>query len=291
MNSLVKNWFTEINDQWKGFATSLQMEELLFRGKSDYQDVQVFKSSTFGNVLILDGVIQLTERDEMAYQEMMAHVPLFAHPDPKRVLIIGGGDGGVLREVVKHKGVEEIFNVEIDKMVIECGIKYFPTVASAWDDPRVTLICDDASKFITDPKYKNYFDVVICDSSDPVGPAQPLFEKPFYQNLYDALRENGRSCCQGESMWLHLPLIEKLVRECGEPFAAAEYASTQIPTYPCGQIGLLVCTKSSDVSVSSKMPARVDESVVKNCRYYSPEYHSAAFVLPAFAANKLCIKN
>eukprot|EP00475_Leptophrys_vorax_P016993 TRINITY_DN234_c0_g1_i1.p1 TRINITY_DN234_c0_g1~~TRINITY_DN234_c0_g1_i1.p1 ORF type:complete len:315 (-),score=86.42 TRINITY_DN234_c0_g1_i1:36-935(-) len=290
---LENGWYVEKNPQWPGVANSLEVEEVLFEQKSDFQDVMVFKSKTFGNVLILDGVIQLTERDEMAYQEMMSHVPLFAHPNPKRVLVIGGGDGGIIREVVKHKGVEEIFICEIDQVVIDAGKKYFPTVASAWDDPRVKLICDDASKFIQLPEYRNYFDVVISDTSDPVGPAQPLFEKPFYQNLYDALRDGGRVCCQGESMWLHLDLIKKLVAECGEPFAEAAYASTQIPTYPCGQIGLLVCTKQSrdEANPSSKAPTRTDEEVLESCRYYTPELHQAAFVVPAFVKRALASKS
>lgn len=290
--NIENGWYIEKNAQWKGVANSLEVEEVLFEQKSDFQDVMVFKSKTFGNVLILDGVIQLTERDEMAYQEMMSHVPLFAHPDPKRVLVIGGGDGGIIREVVKHKGVEEVFICEIDQVVIDAGKKYFPTVASAWDDPRVKLICDDASKFIQLPEYRNYFDVVISDTSDPVGPAQPLFEKPFYQNLYDALSDGGRVCCQGESMWLHLDLIKKLVEECGQPFAEAAYASTQIPTYPCGQIGLLVCTKQSrdEANPSSKAPARTDEVVLDSCRYYTPELHQAAFVVPAFVKRALAAK-
>jgi len=291
MNKVQKGWFTEVNDQWPGIANSLEVEEILFEQKSDYQEVLVFRSKSFGNVLVLDGVIQLTERDEMAYQEMMAHVPLFAHPNPKRVLVIGGGDGGVIREVVKHASVEEIYICEIDQVVIDAGKKYFPTVASAWSDERVHLICDDASKFIQDEKNRGYFDVIISDTSDPVGPAEPLFEKPFYMDLHDALRDGGRVCCQGESMWLHLELLKKLVNECGEPFAAAEYATTQIPTYPCGQIGLLLCTKGSkeeaDKATTSSRPARTDETVLEQCRYYTPQLHEAAFVLPAFVCRAL----
>jgi spermidine synthase len=282
-------WFIEKNPQWPGVANALQVEQVLFEKQSPFQDVMVFKSTSFGNVLILDGVIQLTERDEMSYQEMMSHVPLFAHPNPKRVLVVGGGDGGIIREVVKHKGVEIVYICEIDQVVIDAGKEFFPTVASAWSDPRVHLICDDASKFITDPKNKGFFDVVISDTSDPVGPAQPLFEKPFYQNLFDALRPGGRVCCQGESMWLHLNLIKKLVSECGSPFEEAAYAWTQIPSYPCGQIGLLVCTKASpeEPNASSKKSNRLDAQVTDNCRFYSHELHQAAFVVPAFVKRAL----
>ena len=141
----------------------------------------MFRSKSFGNVLVLDGVIQLTTRDESAYQEMIAHLPLYSHPNPKHVLIIGGGDGGVIREVVKHAGVETITICEIDKVVIEAGKKFFPTVAAAWDDKRVTLECGDGAVFLAKPENEGKYDVIITDSSDPVGPAASLFESPFYQ--------------------------------------------------------------------------------------------------------------
>jgi spermidine synthase len=285
MDCVRAGWFTEINEQWPGIANSLKVEEVLLEQKSEFQDVMVFRSASFGNVLILDKVIQLTERDECAYQEMITHLPMFAHPDPKVVLIIGGGDGGCLREVVKHKGVEKVFICEIDQVVIDAGKKYFPGVASAWDDPRVTLVTNDASKFIQ--SYENYFDVIVCDSSDPVGPAEPLFGEKFYLDMHKSLRPGGRVCCQGESMWQHKDLIKKLVTKCGKPFRFAEYATTQIPTYPCGQIGLLVCSKDGVDVKSAKTPSRRDEDVLKTCNYYSPELHSAAFVLPAFLTRAL----
>lgn len=277
-------WYHEVNEQWKGIACSLQCEEVLHDAKSDYQHVQVFKSATFGNVLILDGVIQITDRDEMSYQEMIAHLPLFSHPNPKRVFIVGAGDGGVLREVVKHPSVEEVVICEIDQMVIDCGKKYFPSVSTAWDDKRVRLIRDDASKVIASEEFKNWADVIICDSSDPIGPAAALFEPPFFKAMEGALRPGGRISTQAESIWLHLDLIKNLVCATSLIFPEVHYASVQIPTYPAGQIGLLQLQKAGDDTIATSSPVTparkpVDPSLF---RFYTPEMHSAAFVLPKF---------
>jgi len=240
---LNNGWFTEINSQWPGVALSVEVEKTLMDQKSDYQHVVVYKTKSFGHMLILDGVIQITERDEMAYQEMITHLPLFSHPNPERVLVVGGGDGGVIREVCKHDSVKHVTICEIDKVVIEAGKKYFPTIASAWDDERVNLVCGDAAVYMKKPEVEGTYDVIICDSSDPIGPAEALFESPFYQAMFKALKPGGRICVQAESMWVHLDLIEKLVRESSQIFDFVEYGHTQIPTYPCGQIGLMVCGK------------------------------------------------
>jgi len=213
MDLLKKGWYSEVNEQWPGQAMSLEVEEVLWDKKSKFQHVIVLKSKTFGNVLILDKVIQLTERDEFAYQEMIAHLPLFAHPKPESVLIVGGGDGGVIREVCKHKDVKHITICEIDEMVIEVGKKFFPSVASAWDDKRVQVVCDDAAKYMETKEAEGKFDVIICDSSDPIGPAQALFESPFYKSMNMALREGGKISTQAESIWMHLDLIKGLFRK------------------------------------------------------------------------------
>lgn len=249
----------------------------------------MFKSKTFGNVLVLDGVIQLTERDESAYQELIAHLPLYSHSNPENVLIVGGGDGGVIREVVKHASVKAITICEIDKVVIEAGKKYFPTVASAWDDKRVTLHCGDGNVFLADPANEAKYDVIITDSSDPVGPAAALFESPFYQAMNKCLKDGGKICTQAESMWLHLDLIHKLVKDSSHTFANVEYATTQIPTYPAGQIGLLLCSKQLNGKKTScaKPARRVPKKEEENYKYYSSALHEASFVLPHFVAAKV----
>lgn len=163
----MSKWFCEVNEQWPGTAHCLEVEQVLHSAKSQYQDVMVFKSKTFGNVLILDGVIQYTERDEAAYQEMITHIPMFAHPNPKRVLVVGGGDGGVIAQVLKHSSVEECTICEIDQMVMDVSAKYFTKIAPVWKDPRLKVNCGDAAEFMRRPDIKNKFDVIICDTSDP----------------------------------------------------------------------------------------------------------------------------
>ncbi len=259
----------------------------------------MFKSKTFGNVLLLDGVIQVTERDETSYQEMIANIPLFSHPNPETVLIVGGGDGGVIRECIKHKSVKEVHICEIDKMVIEVSKKYLPNVAQAWDHPKVKLICGDASEYIKRPENAGKFDVIVSDTSDPVGPAAALFESTFYANLAAALKPGGRIATQGESMWNNLDLIARLINGVKNlnVFESVEYATTQIPTYPLGQIGFIVCAKGTDPNTpglrkradgtpySCKVPVRrvTDEPM----NYYTSELHEAAFVLPKFVLDAL----
>lgn len=153
-------------------------------------------SKTYGNVLVLDGIIQCTERDEFAYQEMLAHLPLFAHPNPKRVLIIGGGDGGILREVLKHSSVEHVTMCEIDDMVIEVSKKYLPGMAEQFGNSKLNLFIGDGFEFLKN--HKNEFDVVITDSSDPVGPAESLFGKSYYQLLSESMKDGGILSSQGE---------------------------------------------------------------------------------------------
>ena len=295
---LMKGWFSEVNSQWPGQAMSLEVESVLFEQQSEYQQVLVFQSRTWGKVLVLDGVIQLTERDEMAYQEMIAHLPLFSHPSPEHLLIIGGGDGGVIREAVKHSSLKTITICEIDRVVIDAGKKYFPSVAAAWDDPRVTLYEGDGAVFMKRAENIGRYDVIITDSSDPIGPAQSLFESPFYQAMHAALRPGGKVCTQAESIWINLPLIQQLVSDSLQIYANAEYATTQIPTYPAGQIGFLLCSKEKEASgrrgsrgqakPSCATPARkIARLDADKFKFYSSALHSAAFVLPAFVTRAI----
>lgn len=288
--SLIENgWFMEKNRQWPGQANSLQVKQVLLHKKTDFQDLMVFESTAWGRVLVLDGVIQLTERDEMSYQEMMAHLPLFAHSSPSEVLIIGGGDGGVLREVVKHDCVTRVTHCEIDGGVIDASKQFFPSVSCAFNNPKVNVIVGDGVGFAEKAAAATY-DVVIIDSSDPVGPAEKLFSKEFYSNAHRILKPGGIICSQGECLWIHTDLIEGMLSEFGEPFASAEYANIQIPTYPCGQIGAFMARKDDpacSLAPTCRFPRRpVPEGM--ELRYYSPDLHTASFALPAFVQQKLC---
>ncbi|KAG2113397.1 Saccharopine dehydrogenase-domain-containing protein [Suillus discolor] len=262
-----------------GQAMTLKVNKILHIEKSLYQDVLVFESETYGNVLVLDGVIQCTERDEFSYQEMIAHLPLASHPNPKKVLVIGGGDGGVVREVLKHDTVEEVVLCDIDEAVIRVSKKYLPHMSALLDSPRVKVFVGDGFKFLAENEAT--YDVIITDSSDPVGPAEALFQKPYFKLLHDALTPGGHISTQAESQWLHIPLIDNLLKSTREIFAVSQYAFTTIPTYPSGQIGFLVCSKEQGRVLS--VPTRK----VTNTRYYNEDVHRAAFVLPQFVKSFL----
>ncbi|TRY66478.1 hypothetical protein DNTS_005368 [Danionella cerebrum] len=265
---------------------SLQVDEVLYRKKSKFQDVMVFKSKTYGNVLVLDGVIQCTERDEFSYQEMIANLPLCCHPCPKKVLIIGGGDGGVLREVVKHPLVESVVQCEIDEDVINVSKKYLPGMAKGFFSPKLTLHVGDGFEFMK--KNQDAFDIIITDSSDPVGPAESLFKESYYQLMKTALCDGGILCCQGECQWLHLELIKEMRTFCKTLFPVVDYAYCTIPTYPSGQIGFMLCSKNSKTSFREPLRELTrDEIESMSLKYYNPEIHRAAFVLPEFARKVL----
>lgn len=294
MGSIMPGWFSEIGSMWPGEAHSLKVEKSLFDGQSDFQHVQVFQSETYGKVLVLDGVIQLTERDEFSYQEMITHLPMCSVTDPKRVLVIGGGDGGVLRELSRHSSVERIDMCEIDKMVVEVSKEFFPNVSIGFQDPRVNLVIGDGVKFLQEADTGTY-DVIIVDSSDPVGPAEGLFQKPFYESLARALRPGGVACTQAESIWLHLPIIKEVVSICSGIFTGSvNYAWTSVPTYPSGVIGFMLCSTEGPTKVNFKKPVNPIEGIVtgeaaksRPMKYYNSEVHEAAFILPQFAKSFL----
>lgn len=289
--SLIENgWFMEKNSQWPGQATSLEVKEVLLHERTDFQDLLVFKSTHWGTVLVLDGVIQLTERDECSYQEMMAHLPMFSHKNPKNVLIIGGGDGGVLREIIKHACVEKVTHCEIDRGVVEACKRFFPEIAKSFSSPKVDLKIGDGLAFARAAADATY-DVMIVDSSDPVGPAEGLFSPEFYVNAHRILKPGGVICSQGECQWIHSELIASMIKDHGKPFLSAEYCSIQVPTYPSGQIGAFLARKADaearpPLEVSCRKPLRPVGSEL-DLRYYSEEMHSAAFVLPAFVKKVL----
>ncbi|XP_039011015.1 spermine synthase-like [Hibiscus syriacus] len=254
------------NPIWPGEAHCLKVESILYQAKSDYQEVLVFETSSYGKVLALDGIIQLTEKDEFAYQEMITHLPLCSIPSPKTVLVVGGGDGGVLRERSRHSSVEHIDICEIDRMVIEVSKKFFPALAAGFEDSRVFLHVGKTKQSGFDDVYhilqlivfscmiltaveflrhvpEGKYDAIIVDSSDPVGPAQELVKKPFFETIARALRPGGVLCNMAESMWLHTHVIDDMVSICGEILkGSVHYACASVPTYPRYSIMLSIVT-------------------------------------------------
>ena len=271
-------WFFEVNELWPGMKLALEIEKVLYSGRSKFQQIDVYQTRDHGRMLTLDGIIQVTEFDEFVYQEMLSHIPLFAHPNPEQILVIGGGDGGILREISRHDCVKNIDICEIDKEVVRVSREFLPELGCGFDDKRVNLHIRDGNAFVH--KQKNKYDVIIVDSSDFTGPGEVLFQKPFYQGLKAALKPNGIIATQGESIFLHKDVVASLAHITKELFVKQAYSSIMVPTYPGGSIGICLGSLGPDL----KRPAReIPDKIQKQLRYYSAEIHEASLVLPYFA--------
>jgi spermidine synthase len=261
-----------IDDSWdkKDGKTILIDGELVEELKSPYQHIEVFQTKYFGKLLRLDGVIQMTEFDEANYHEMIAHVPLCVHPAPINTLVIGGGDGGAVREILKHKGVQKIDLVEIDKAVINISKKFFPDVASGLDNNIVTIINEDGAKYIK--QCDKLYDIIIIDSTDPFSVGASLFRESFYANLKKAIKPRGIIVSQSESMFYHKDLIKKMADFKKKYFQVVKYYHTMVPTYPSGSIGFHFCSQSS-------YPLQI-QTKIKGLKYYNDQIHKSSFITP-----------
>ena len=275
-------WFFETCPLWPGMGFSLEIEKILYDKKSRFQRIGVYQTRHHGKMLALDGIIQLTEFDEFAYQEMLAHVPLFAHPRPEQVLVIGGGDGGILREICRHGNLKTIDFCEIDEEVIKVSKQFLPSLACGFDDPRIRVHIGDGYAFVLEKKKE--YDVIIVDSSDPVGPGDVLFKKPFYEGLKAALKPGGIVATQGESIFLHQECVLRLAKITKELFIKQGYSCIMIPTYPGGNIGICLGSLGPDLN---KPAGLVPDQIQDQLKYYTPEIHEASFVLPHFAKKML----
>ncbi|MNO44385.1 Spermidine synthase [compost metagenome] len=266
-------WFTE--KQTPVFGITAKIRETLVAEKTDFQDLSILDTEEFGRMLVLDGMVMTTVKDEFVYHEMVAHPALFTHPNPKHVLVVGGGDGGVIREVVKHPGVEKAVLVDIDGKVIEYSKKYLPEIAGELDNPRVEVQVNDGYMHII--QSKNKYDVIMVDSTEPVGPAAPLFERGFYQGIYEALKDDGIFVAQTDNPWFKADLIQKVNKDVKEIFPIVRVYGANIPTYPSGLWTFTMGSKTYD-------PLEVDDTKIPeiHTKYYTPRLHKAAFVLPKF---------
>ncbi|GAF10452.1 spermidine synthase [Paenibacillus pini JCM 16418] len=201
-------WFTE--KQTPAFGITAKIKQTYVSEKTDFQDLAMVETEEFGNMLLLDGMVMTTVKDEFVYHEMVAHPALNTHPNPKHVLVVGGGDGGVIREIIKHPEVEKAVLVDIDGKVIEYSKKYLPSIAGKLDDPKVEVIVNDG--FMHIHEHKNEYDVIMVDSTEPVGPAAPLFERGFYQGIYEALKEDGIFVAQTDNPWFKLISSKRLTQ-------------------------------------------------------------------------------
>jgi len=265
----------------------LKVKKTLVSNKSLYQEIRVLDTYEFGRALVLDGVVQTTEADEFIYHEMLTHLPLLSHPRPERVLIIGGGDGGILREVLKHP-VKEVFLVEIDEKVIKYSKTYLGSICgNSFEDRRANIVIDDGANFIR--KCEGNFDVAIIDSSDPAGPASVLFSSEFYRNAFNALTPGeGIFVQQTGSTFLQpkeLPYVYKRLKKIF-PFVAAFLAA--VPTYIGGFFGLVLASKG--INPLKVRLSEIEKKYKKfrlNTKYYTPQIHFSSFVLPTYIKDRL----
>jgi len=276
MEDLWNIWYSELHKKSAGLT--VKIKKILYSGQSDFQQVDVFETDVFGRVLVLYGSIMITEKDEFIYHEMISHVPLSVHPSPKRVLVIGGGDGGTVREIVKHPKVEKVTLVEIDKMVVDICKEYFPDVSREFSNPKVEVLYDDGARFVAETG--NEYDIIIVDSSDPIGPAEVLFQKPFHQNIHDRLAHDGILISQTESPFYNQDTIRKVFKNLKTIFPVAELYTAYIPTYPSGLWSFAFCSKK--YSPLKDLDRRYFSDLKLETKYYNPDLHEAAFKLPNF---------
>jgi spermidine synthase len=264
-------WFTE--KQTTDLGLSLRVRESLLVEQTPFQRLAVLDTYLYGRMLVLDGAIQTTEEDEFVYHEMITHVPLLTHPQPREVLVIGGGDGGTVREIVKHADVARVRLVEIDDRVVAAARRFLPGLSQALDNPRAEVIITDGAAYVR--AMRGACDVVIVDSTDPVGPAVELFEADFYQSVYDALTPEGLFVAQSKSPYLDRDLIREVLGIIRSIFPIALLYTAAIPTYPSGLWSFVLGSKLHH-------PLTFDEGRAEKLatRYYSPEIHRAAFILP-----------
>ena len=271
---------------YDAYGQHFSVDEVYFESRTEHQHLLIFHNAKFGRVMTLDGVVQTTERDEFFYHEMFAHVPLFAHPAPRRVLIIGGGDGGLLREVVKHPAVEAITQVEIDAGVVEMAKQWLPRHSDgAFDDARLELMIDDGAAFARaaaeDPARR--FDVVLVDSTDPIGPGEVLFTNRFYRDCHALLDDGGVLVNQNGVPFMQLDELQRTASAFAEIFEDWGFYGVAVPTYIGGIMTLGFAARDAGLRQVSEdvLRARFD-AVAPVTRYYTPAVHRAAFALPRY---------
>ncbi|MEE4208336.1 MAG: polyamine aminopropyltransferase, partial [Parvularcula sp.] len=252
----------------------------LFEGEIDHQHLVVFQNAKYGRMFALNGIIQMTSSDEFVYHEMLTHVPLYAHGEAKRVLVIGGGDGGILREVLRHKSVESATLVEIEKDVIEFAKKWFPETSNgAFDDPRTEIIITDGAKFVQETD--DCYDVVIVDSTDPVGPGRVLFTEDFYAGCKRVLNTGGILTVQAGLPFLQ-PWEPKMIAERQAPsFEYVDFYVAAVPTYTGGLMTLGFASDAQYPHDETWLARRISRNPM-DMNYYTPEVHEASFALPAY---------
>lgn len=271
-------WIEDTLEIKNGRTLKIKITKSLEKIKSKFQEIEVVESVPFGKILLIDGVIMLTETDEFCYHEMIAHVPLCVHKKAQKVLVIGGGDGGTVREILKHHQVKEVDVCEIDEKVIEISKKYFPNLANSLYNSKVKIYCEDGNEFVK--AEQNKYDLIIVDSSDPIGPAEVLFKRDFFEAIFQALKEDGIVVTQAESFFYHSRIIKSLFSFIRDIYLISEYYYTLVSTYSSGVIGFTFCSKKyhpiNDFCETEALK-------LNHLKYYNKDIHKSAFNLPRFA--------
>ena len=276
-------WFSEAHTKHAKF--SIRVNRQLYSGQSEFQRIDVFESEEFGRFLTLDGFMMLTERDEFIYHEMITHVPMAVHPNPHTVLVVGAGDGGVIRELTRYNAIQHIDLVEIDPMVVEVSRQYLPQTACSFDDPRVHIYYADGLRHVR--TCENKYDLIIVDSTDPFGPGEDLFSREFYGSCFKALKEDGIMVNQHESPFYEQDAIamQRAHKRIVESFPISRVYQAHIPTYPSGHWLFGFASKQYHPVLDLK--ARAWKELGLKTRYYTPKLHVGAFALPAYVEELL----
>lgn len=270
-------WLTEKHTE--GYSVNWRIKETLHSERTSFQNLAIVDTVEFGRALILDGIVQTTLQDEFIYHEMIALPALFTHPCPKKVLVIGGGDGGTIREVLRHQAVEQADLVEIDEKVIIACRKYLPEISCALTDPKVRIFVEDGLEYVK--KKKNYYDVVLVDSSDPIGPAENLFHEDFYRDVFSTLKDDGIMVCQSESPLFYKDVLANVHKSISNIFPITKTYLTAVPTYISGFWSFTLGSKKYD-----PLEVKLQKDVIDklDTKYYNAAIHKGAFVLPTYVS-------
>ncbi|NLM77351.1 MAG: polyamine aminopropyltransferase [Ruminococcaceae bacterium] len=276
-------WFSEKHTPHVRFL--IQVDRQLFSGQSDYQRIDIFDSLEFGRILVLDGFLMLTEKDEFVYHEMLVHVPMAVHPGVKRVLVIGAGDGGVVRELVRYGDIEEIDLVEIDEMVVDVSRRFLPFTSNRLNDPRLTIYYQDGLKYVR--RFSDHYDLIIVDSTDPFGPGEGLFTREFYGNCFKALHADGVMVNQHESPFYAVDAVamQRAHKRIVESFEISRVYQAHIPTYPSGH--WLFGFASNAFHPVRDLRAKDWKKRDIKTKYYNTNLHRGAFALPTYVQDLL----
>ena len=283
MKLVMQLWYYE--DYEDGVKLGLAAKEVLFRDKSDFQTVDVIETEAYGRMLLLDGLVMTTDKDEFVYHELIAHVPALNHKKPERVVVIGGGDGGTVRELLKHPEIKEIVLCEIDGMVVEVCEKYFPEIAKGIRDPRVKLNIGDGIAYMAEHE-ANSLDLVVVDSTDPIGPGEGLFSGAFYKSVAKALKSDGLMVCQSEGLWHPPAVLQRIHKNVSAGFAYVYPYIASIPTYPKGTWSWTMASKNA-IDVKNFDKARLKKIEATNLKYLNEDLMTGVFALPNFFKAKL----